>query len=105
MATTKHSAASDKRTAPTPAGRTKGSRARQKSTSQISAPADTGAAELKKIGRQRVAASGRIGRPGGDQLPQGGNAYRAAIMELIRQKSRKISGRPAQEILKILLRL
>jgi len=61
-----------------------------------------GAAPKKLIGRP-PGSGAKL--PGGNQLPQGSNALRAAILELMRTKQDKIKGPAAEQILKVLIAL
>jgi hypothetical protein len=60
------------------------------------------AAAIKKLGRPPGSGAGK---PGGNQLPQGVNALRAAIQELFRTKANRMTVPTAEQILKILVAL
>ena len=86
-------------------------RAAGKDASRIAALAPGGADTAQVTGEpsmaHRASAKKAVIRqpPGGLQLPQGSNAYLAAIKELLRAKAAKLNGRAGQEILRILLDL
>jgi hypothetical protein len=60
------------------------------------------AGAIKRMGRPPGSGAGK---PGGNQLPQGVNALRAAIQELFRTKANRMTVPTAEQILKILVAL
>jgi hypothetical protein len=65
----------------------------------------TASAAKKKKPTGRPPGAAGTSKPGGNQLPQGSNAFLATILELLRHKRGKLTPAAAEQILKILIAL